>query len=350
MTPSRLCRRPRQSSGRNISKWIAARWMVACIVVWVLGGCVAPGSDDARVVAATNELTVIVADDQTTFEGLAREFLHDGNFAAELARLNGRAAPRTGDLVVVPRSPINVAGVTSTGYQTVPVLCYHQFTRAAEASHRMEVPIAEFRRQMQYLVDAGYRVVPLEDLKAFLGGSAALPPKTVVLTVDDGYRSFYELARPVLRDLGLPATLFLYTDFIGAPQAVTWQQVGEMQAERLIDLQSHSKSHVSLSRAPQETEADYQARLQEEIGKADSLLDRRLDQRPTHFAYPFGDTSEAAVQTLRRHGYDLGLTVQRGGNASFAAMHLLRRSMVFGDTSLAAFQEMLDVFEPQDLR
>ena len=60
----------------------------------------------------------------------------------------------------------------------------------------------------------------------------------MAITIDDGYRSTYEIAYPVLRKHGFPATVFLYTDFVGAADALTWPQMKEMAASGLIGLAS----------------------------------------------------------------------------------------------------------------
>src|SRR6185369_9796043 len=104
----------------------------------------------------------------------------------------------------------------------------------------------------------GYKVLALKDLPAFLQGERALPAKTVVLTFDDGYESVYRHAFPVLRKHGFTATVFVYTDFVGAGDALTWSQIQEMHASGLVDIQAHSKTHVNLlERLPDETEARY---------------------------------------------------------------------------------------------
>ena len=69
----------------------------------------------------------------------------------------------------------------------------------------------------------------------------------MVITIDDGYRSTYEVAFPVLKRHSFPATVFLYSDFVGAGDALTWAQMKEMTQSGLIDIQPHSKSHANLT-------------------------------------------------------------------------------------------------------
>ena len=86
----------------------------------------------------------------------------------------------------------------------VRILMYHRFARAEEAS---------FRRQCAYIA-RHYRAVSLGETVAALHGGPSLPDDATIITVDDGYRDFYEVAYPVLRAYGLPATVFLVTDFV----------------------------------------------------------------------------------------------------------------------------------------
>jgi len=100
----------------------------------------------------------------------------------------------------------------------VNVLAYHGFTDLAthpgiENSQGKHLPIDVFRSQLDY-VKRHYRVIPLEALVEALATGAALPPRTLAITIDDGYRSNYTLAYPALREYGLPATIFLTTGFL----------------------------------------------------------------------------------------------------------------------------------------
>jgi peptidoglycan/xylan/chitin deacetylase (PgdA/CDA1 family) len=72
-----------------------------------------------------------------------------------------------------------------------------------------------FRRQLSALIAAGWTVIDLDTALDVLDSLDTLRPKSALITFDDGYRSVREVAFPVLRDLGLPATVFVPTEFIG---------------------------------------------------------------------------------------------------------------------------------------
>jgi len=201
---------------------------------------------------------------------------------------------------------------------------------------------------MAWLVRNGYRVVRLSELSGFLAGRQPLPQRAVVVTFDDGYESFYRQAFPVLKKYGLPATVFVYTDFLGGGDALTWPQMQEMLASGLVDVQSHSKSHRNLvERLPGESEERYRANLDAEMRVPRDLLERRLPPlKVRHLAYPFGDADPLVIDSAARHGFELAATVVPGGNAFFAPPLMLRRTMIFGDTSLDAFKARLQVSRP----
>src|SRR4030095_15070666 len=113
------------------------------------------------------------------------------------------------------------------------------------------------------------------------------------------------------------ATFFVYTDFLGGGRSLTWAAINEMLASGMIDIQSHSKSHASLTPGDGRTEATaaYAARLRAEIDTPQAMLERQLGGPVRSFAYPYGDTSRLAVRFLDERKYTLALTVERGPNA-----------------------------------
>lgn len=297
--------------------------------------------DRGPLLARDSEFAVVVVGAGEDASTLARQYLGDARKDWWITEANGGSiAP--GQTIVIPLQPRNRIGVYANGFQTVPVLCYHRF--GAKAS-KLTVTAAAFAAQMDYLAQNGYHVIPLARLPDFLDGREPLPKKSVVVTIDDGYRSTYDIAFPVLRQHGFPATVFLYSDFVGAADALTWPQMKEMVASGLVDIQPHSKSHANLTlRAADESEARYRDRTRREVDAPINLIHDRLGLASTSFAYPYGDVNEIVVDHLARQRVRLGLTVTPGGNGFFAYPYMLRRSMIFGDESLDAFKAKLVTF------
>lgn len=298
-----------------------------------------------EVLARNDRLLVYRAAEGDSFGGIAARFLGAADQGWQIADANDSPQPRAQQPLLVPLRPLNPLGVTADRVQTVPILCYH---RLGTGVSKMTISPAGFEAQMAWLVRNDYRVVRLADLPGFLAGQRPLPPRAVVLTFDDGYESFHRHAYPVLKKYGLPATVFVYTDFLGGGDALTWPQMQEMLASGLVDVQSHSKSHRNLTeRLPGESEDRYRANLDAEMRVPRDLLERRLPPlKVRHLAYPFGDADEAVVDSAVRHGFELAATVVPGGNAFFAQPLMLRRTMIFGDMNLDAFKSRLEVSRP----
>lgn len=364
-----------------------------------------PASPEGLLLARSEQVLLVRPGPGATWAGLARHWLNDASRAWEVTALNAAdpatpapaptaPLPPRGEPVLLPLRPVNPTGLRGEQQQTVTILCYH---RIGTGLGRMGVPPERFAQQMEWLAANGYTVLPLAQVSGFLNAARALPPRSVVVTFDDGYESVYRHAFPVLRRLGLPATLFLYTDFVGAGgDALSWAQAREMAATGLIDFQAHSRSHANLTqRLADEPEAAYRQRIEEEVRAPREIIQRelagatagtaapsrsrsatrssrtvpgsmqapaptpaaptaRMEPAPAdpaaatvqHFAYPFGDGNEAAREALRRQRYELGLTVNPGGNPFQAHPLMLRRTMIFGSHDLEAFKARLQVQRP----
>jgi len=111
----------------------------------------------------------------------------------------------------------------------------------------------------------------------------------------------------------------------------------------LIDVGAHTVHHLALSTASPDD-------LFRDVFEGRSALERAVGKPVTHFAYPYGDTSEIIVQRLAKAEYRSGVTVNPGPNAFFASSFALRRTMIFGDQDLEAFKAKLQVFKEMDLR
>lgn len=296
----------------------------------------------AAVLARDRDFVVVLAEKGDTLGTLAERYLGDAAKAWWIGDYNGIDEVKPGRDVVVPLQPRNIGGVYPGGIQTVPILCYHRF---GSNRSKLSVTPAAFEQQMEYLAKNGYRVITLSQLAAFLSGREPLPKKSVVVTIDDGYRSIYEIAFPILRKYQFPATIFLYSDFVGLPDALTWTQMQEMMRSGLVEIQPHSKSHANLTlKLPRESEAQYRERVRNEIEGPVSALKSRLGATPFSFAFPYGDVNEPVAEILARNGLRLGLTVTPGGNPFYAYPLMLRRTMIFGEDDAASFRAKLAVF------
>ncbi len=343
-------KKPRYRLLRSCGLTICASVMVSCASMQPVPAPISTPAPAAtptpRVVDVVKgaEFVVVKANKGDSLASLAKTHLGGADKAWVIGDFNGVEQVTPGQEIVIPLKPQNPVGVTADGYQTVPILCYHRF---GDNFGKLSVSSEKFRQQLTFLRDNGYRVVPLSDLTGFLQGKTALPRHAVVITIDDGYRSTFEIAYPLLKEFGFPATVFLYSDFMGGRDAVSWQQVEEMSKDPLIDLQPHSKSHPNMAlKLEKETDAAYASRIALEVNEPSKRIEK-VTRRPIHtFAYPYGDTGDLVISTLAAEKFNLGVTVQPGTNAAFAYPYMLRRTMVFGDFDEQQFKRTLVTFEP----
>ncbi len=296
----------------------------------------------AGIVAQNDRFVVLVAGRNDSLRTLAQRYLGDADKDWMIAEFNGITRATPGQELVIPLLIVNPVGVYSDGYQTVPILSYHRF---GAKPGRMVVTPTVFAEQLAYLARNDYHVIRLTDLIEFLDGKKPLPRHTVVITIDDGYASTYQHAYPLLKKYRFPATAFVYPDFVAASDALNWNQMQEMVASGLVDIQPHSRTHTNLIvRFAGESEEQYIARLDTEILTPLTILRQQLQAPIISFAYPYGDANKYVVERLVQAHYRLGLTVNPGGNPFFAYPFMLHRNMIFGEDDLDAFKAKLHVY------
>ena len=343
----------RRMRGSALRVTVAALWLGACATAGTSAPGPAPtatpGKPAPRPAAYESEdFVVTFAQPGDTLETLAARYLGGADKAWMIEDYTGLRAFAPGQEVVIPRRPWNPAGVTPGGYQIVPILTYHNL--GEQAKGRLVLAAASFREQMRYLKTNGYRVVSLAEFVEFTRLNRQLPQRAVVLTFDDGYRAFKDHAYPVLKELGFTATLFIYTDWVGAGRgSLSWADLRELSAAGM-DIQAHSKTHADLRRAQGETEAQYARRMQAELEQPQELFNRNLGRRSLILAYPYGRWEEGLLPKVKEHGYIAAFSVRRQGNASFVRPLAGHRSQIYSEMTLDDFVKNLNVFQEENLR
>ena len=309
-------------------------------LLFFLSGCIATHH--------TNDFVVTAARIGDTPESIAARYLGDSSYGSVIEKFNKSSLFWPGQQLVVPLN-LNRGGLDKDGYQLVTVLAYHGFTRE-KSSKKMFVREQDFEEQMRFLKDQGYTVVSLERLYNFIERKQSLPAKSVVITIDDGWCSLYEIAYPILKKFGYPATIFLYTDFIDKTKCLNWYQLQEM-AENGFDIQSHTQSHQNLSWANKnESFSQYFLTVRQEIEQAEQIIETKIGVKPTFLAYPYGSYNDLVIAYLKKRGYRGGLTVTRAANPFFVDPFKVNRAVIYGYYSINDFKKNLVTFQRQDLQ
>ena len=314
-------------------------------------GCatVAPdGPASAPAAGRSEDFVIVTARQGDTAETLAARYLGDRAKSWMVEDYTGAHTFTAGQQVIIPVRSWNLTGVDPTGYQLVPILVYHNL--GPQSKGRLVLGAPQFEQQMRYLKAQGYRVVSLAEFLEWMQLKRQLPKRAVVLTFDDGYRAFREHAYPVLKELGFTATLFVYTDYVGAGRnALTWDELRALAAEG-FDVQAHSKSHADLRRASGESEAQYARRMEAELAEPAKLFQRYLGRPSPILAYPYGRADDEVVAKVKEHGYIAAFTVRRQGSPAFVQPLRVHRSQIYSEMSLEDFAKNLNVFHGEDLR
>ena len=208
--------------------------------------------------------------------------------------------------------------------QTI-IFCYHRLVDKVRYPGT-EITTAAFEAEMKQLKDAGITVISLQDLLAWKRGEKNIPPRCAVITFDDGWKSQYEVAWPILKKFGYPVTMFIYTEGVrggslGGGEAITWEQLAEMR-DNGVDIQAHTATHQDLREGhnimlvsggkrtrTKLTRPQYEEWVQNEVVGSKQLLEQRLGIKVNCFAVPFGNYNEHVKELARNAGYEAMFTV-----------------------------------------
>ena len=194
----------------------------------------------------------------------------------------------------------------------VAILVYHRFGPAVNDS--MTVRTDTFRSQLAYLKEHHVPVIPLRSLISHLQGRApAPPPGAVVITVDDGHRSVFTDMLPIVREAGVPVTLFIYPSAISnAKYAMTWEELDTLRKTGLFDIQSHTYWHPNFKTEKRRLSASaYQAFVTMQLVKPKTVLQSKLGVKADLLAWPFGIYDDELLGMAREAGYVAGFTLDR---------------------------------------
>ena len=274
---------------------------------------------------------------------LAAKYLDDPSQGWVIAKFNRIHTVDPGQALIIPLKPFDLGGLASNGYQTVPVLRYQQFSQ--DSSTKTHITRGNFEIQMNYLKSNGYRVISLDQLMGFLNFQEAIPAKAVVITIDGSGRSIRDIALPILKKYGYPATLFVATDQIGGQDALTWEDLRYLD-QNGVNIQSMTKSQRDLtSLKKDETFKVYWENLETEFSQSRASILRNLNKECKYLAYPFGASNGLVIALARKFGFRAAFTLKNESNPFFINNYLVGRSTVYGNDSLDQFKNNLMVIK-----
>ncbi|MGB2403135.1 MAG: polysaccharide deacetylase family protein [Akkermansiaceae bacterium] len=214
----------------------------------------------------------------------------------------------------------------------VTVLGYHNFSSTKDATE-MLITTGKFRRQMQAIKDLGLQVISMEEFIAWKNGKKTIRDRSVLITIDDGWKSIYTEAFPILKEMGFPFTIFLYTNYVdGGSNALTSEMIREMQ-QHGCSIGSHSISHpypatVKAERA--KGEVSFRSYLHQEMGQSRKKLQQQFSEDISSYAYPGGFVTGEMLPMAAEHGYQCLFTVIPGKVTRSTSNFTIPRYIILG--------------------
>src|SRR5213595_856882 len=206
------------------------------------------------------------------------------------------------------------------------IFCYHRLVDKVRYPGT-EITPAAFEAQMKELKDKGITVISMQDLLAWKRGEKNIPPRCAVITFDDGWKTQYEVAWPIMKKFGYPLTLFIYCEGVrggslGGGEAITWEQLADMR-DNGVDIEAHTATHQDLREGhnimliasggkrtrTKLTGPQYEQWVHNEVVGSKQLLEQRLGIKVNCFAVPFGNYNEHVKELARNAGYEAMFTV-----------------------------------------
>lgn len=220
--------------------------------------------------------------------------------------------------------------VFSEGSTALPVIMYHQISENRSIYGDYVIPASLLEEDFKYFKEKGITPVSLKAVEDFLENKKPLPEKAVVLTFDDGERSFLTKVVPLLEKYGYPANINiigslteLYTKNGETDDRYAYLNESDIKAlseNPLIELGYHSFNLHSLSsrrgmgKLQGESDKQYKKVITEDMEKFNELFIRLTGESPEIFAYPYGIRNDLLFETAKKRGFKVTLTCRESIN------------------------------------
>ena len=242
-----------------------------------------------------------------------------------------------GESSAAPQVDPSIPELTINKEAQVSVLGYHDFI-TGRSTNPMMIHIDKFRSQMQALKDADIPVIGFDEFFAWRRGEKDIHDPSVVITIDDGWRSTYELAWPVLKEFDFPFSIYLYKNYVGGGgRALTVEMIQEMVAAG-VEVGSHTVSHPlrkSVFAEPgKRSQAEFEEYLRVELQESKSFLEDKFGIRVRTFAYPGGIHTDEIVALAEKYGYQASITCNPSRTTWDTPLQKINRYIIHGNNDV----------------
>lgn len=229
------------------------------------------------------------------------------------------------------------SNIQKTQENKIPILVYHKVGDGFSESnnnHKMSkkynLSTSIFEEQIKYILGQGYTPLTIQDL-IFRQKNNTLPKKPIVITFDDGWKSQYQNALPILKKYNIPATFYIYTGVTGSPKYMNWDELRVLVSFNM-EIGSHTKNHPKLTKLQN-------FKLKEELKESKNILENKLNIKVTDFAYPYGDYNNSVIQALKDYGYTSSRTFSKSIYNDFKDLYTL--NALSAPSDLKTFKSIL---------
>jgi peptidoglycan/xylan/chitin deacetylase (PgdA/CDA1 family) len=210
----------------------------------------------------------------------------------------------------------------------VPILMYHRVLPADQAADNLPGLVVTpelFGAQMQAMHDAGWHTIVLRDLAGAMRAGRTLPPRTFVVTFDDGWADGYDYAYPILRRLGYVGVFFVISNRIDGPGSLTGLEMVDLEATG-NEIGNHTANHVSLSSVKY-------GRVKNEVETASARISQIIHKRPASLSYPMGGVAPYTVRAVGEvDGIQIAVTTRPGVTETWLSRMALPRVRISSST------------------
>lgn len=199
----------------------------------------------------------------------------------------------------------------------VPVVIMYHSIDENEMETKLSLCPVGFEKQMKFLYDNKYNVVTLGQMLEYIKSRKKIPPKTLAITFDDGFKNNYTCAYPVLKRYGFPATIFVIVSKIGQDEYLSWDDIRDMQKNG-ISVGSHTVNHLWLPSLDSE-------KLKYELVESKRILEKNTGQPVLYLAYPLGAYDENVKKAAQEAGYALACGTNPGKDSRWDDVFAIKR-------------------------
>jgi peptidoglycan/xylan/chitin deacetylase (PgdA/CDA1 family) len=225
----------------------------------------------------------------------------------------------------------------------IPILYYHYVEVNPDPvgdpkRNNLLITPENFFGQLLYLKTAGYTTITYDDLVAGIKNPATLPPKPIIITIDDGYTDFYANAFPILKKLGMKATIFVLSQGskINPGFYMSSDQLKMLSQSPLITVACHTEDHMNLKGRSEVIQ-------RKEILGCKQQLEALLGMPVRHFAYPYGSYDQTSIKLVKESGFETASTTIPGSHQDQSSLYTLKRIRVgnYGGNGLKSLLNQL---------